>query len=146
MGFWIRILLLLALFTPVVPLTASAEDGFVIIAHPDTPATEVTLPDLGRIFRKKITHWENGTPILPVEQGGLGARKISFHKAVLNMGEAAVNAYWINQAMTSGRVPPKRYDSPRLVIEYVSRHPGAIGFVAADTPIPARVRVVPIRK
>jgi hypothetical protein len=70
-----------------------------------------------------------------------------FGSAVLGRSERALEEYWIRQALTGGRVPPRELDGTAEIVRAVAARPGAIGYVDADAlralPDPG-VRVVPV--
>jgi hypothetical protein len=56
----------------------------------------------------------------------------------LEMGQ-----YWRRQ-MAKGKVPPAIEESDDAVLAFVAANPGAIAYVAADTPTPSTVKVIEI--
>jgi ABC-type phosphate transport system substrate-binding protein len=124
---------------------ARAQDfGFVVVANPEVGVDRLSTDDLGRIFKKELTRWPDGTPIRPVELGGTSPARAEFYGVTLRLRVGDVTAYWINQAMTTGSNPPKVFSSPNLVMRYVSQTPGAVGFVSADTPIDPQVKQIAV--
>lgn len=120
------------------------EHQFVVIVHPEVSVDSLGVDELGRIFKKEVTRWPDGTLIRPVELGGTSAARADFYGTTLRLRVGDVTAYWINQAMTTGSNPPKVFSSANLVMRYVSQTPGAIGFVGADTPIDPQVKRIAV--
>lgn len=109
-------------------LPAAAED-FKVVVHPENPATEVTAPQLSRLFLKKTLRWEDGTAVQPVEPATPRLRErfaLGVHERSVN----AVRAYW-NQVIFSGRdVPPIEKPGDAEVIAFVRANRGAVGYVS----------------
>jgi hypothetical protein len=54
----------------------------------------------------------------------------------------SVQAVWIQQFRVHGRLPPPVRESDEQVIAFVSRTPGAIGYVSTDAAVGDSVRVL----
>lgn len=126
--------LLLALVEP------AAAQEFKVIVHPDQAVAGLSIAQASRLFLKKETRWPDGTLVRPVvlAQGRL---RDAFCRRIHGKSGGAVHAYW-NQMIFSGQdIPPIEKHTAEEVVQFVRATPGAIGFVAADTPV-AGVRVV----
>ena len=113
---------------------ATAAPGFRVIVHPETPADRLDAEFLEDVFLKKVTRWPNGDLVRPVDQRPNAGVRRSFSEEVVGRSVPAVKSYW-QQRIFSGRdVPPPELRNDAEVVEYVLRHPGAIGYVsrAAD--------------
>ncbi len=125
------------------PPALAQEQEFILIGHPDIPVTHLSPKTLNRIFTKQLTHWSDGTPVVPVELSR-GAAREAFFDHVIGVSANAAKTYWINQLMTNGQRPPKSFSMSILVINFIYQTPGAIGFVAADTETGERVRRISV--
>ncbi len=121
---------------------AIGEAEFIVIAHPDVPIKNLTIKDLKRIYKKEFTHWPDGTVISPVES--TGSVKQKFIRKVIRQNEFEYKNYWINQRMTNGKRPPKSFSLPVLILNYVTKTPGAIGFLKAGSNLKSTVQLVAI--
>lgn len=137
----IPLLLLLAL---AFPGPAWAEE-FLIIAHPNVPVDSVGMEELGRIFTRDVTEWPDGTRMVPVELGGAGHVRENFYRATLNTYVEDITAFWIRQAMTTGARPPRIFSHPDLVINFVAKTPGAVGFVGTGERLTGTVKTLRIK-
>ncbi len=123
---------------------AHAQDlGFRIVVNPSNPVASLTVEDVGRIFLKKATKWENGMTIAPVDQGSSARVRGVFSDAVHGRSASAIVSYWQQQIFSGRGVPPVEKQSDAEVIEYVRAHPGAIGYVSPGATT-AGVRVIEI--
>src|SRR5690349_8299023 len=92
---------------------------YVVIVHPSNPATSVERKFLEDAFLKKVTRWQNGEVIRPVDLGPDSATRRKFTEDILNRTISAVKGYW-QQRIFSGRdVPPPEVDNDDQVVRYV---------------------------
>lgn len=113
----------------------SAQPGFRVIVHPSNPTTSLERSVLVDVFLKKATRWSHGEAMLPIDQTSDSAVRRKFSEDVLKRSVAAVKSYW-QQAIFSGRdIPPAELDSDQAVVQFVLKHPGAIGYVSATASL-----------
>jgi hypothetical protein len=118
----------LLLVTPA--LAGDAPPPFRVIAHADVPGTSVSRDFLANAFLKNITRWPDDQALRPVDLKLDAAARKSFSEAVLRRSVAAMKAYW-QQRIFSGRgLPPPALDSDQAVVDYVTSHPGAVGYIS----------------
>ena len=115
-----------------------------IIVHPDVEETRLERNFVASSFLKKVTRWENGERIQPVDLNSQSKVRVRFSEQILKRSVAAVRNYW-QQRIFSGRdVPPPELESENAVVRYVAKHPGAIGYVSENVKLTG-VRVVVLR-
>jgi len=100
--------------------TAIAQDGIALVVHPQNAMEGLTMSQARDIFFGRILDWEEmgGTPgeiVVVSREDGSGTREV-FEEMV--MGEKRVT-------LTAIVMP-----SSEAVVEYVARHPTAIGYVS----------------
>jgi ABC-type phosphate transport system substrate-binding protein len=121
---------------------AAARAEFLVIVQAANPVQSLTVEDVSRMFLKKVTRWEDGHSVLPVDQAEDSPVRAAFSRDVLRRKLAAVRAYW-QQRIFSGRdVPPPVRTSDAEVIRYVEANAGAIGYVAGGTALGDKVRAI----
>jgi phosphate transport system substrate-binding protein len=113
--------------------TAIAQDGIALVVHPQNAVEGLTLPQARDIFFGRILDWEEigGTPgeiVVVSREDGSGTREV-FEEMV--MGEKRVT-------LTAIAMP-----SSEAVVEYVARHPTAIGYVSLSYLSP-QVKALPV--
>lgn len=115
---------------------ALASDGsYQVIVHPENDLRTVDRTFLSRAFLKRTTRWPDGRLIRPVDLPADSATRRRFSEDALGRPVSAVRSYW-QQLIFSGRgVPPPQLSDDRAVINYVLRHPGAIGYVSAQAEV-----------
>lgn len=128
----------LGLLLVVLPVSlghAQEKPSFYVIAHPSTAATSLPSRFVADAFLKKVTRWENGAAIYPVDLPSTSKTRVAFSDQVLKRSVAAVRSSW-QQRIFSGRdVPPPEVDTESQVIKYVAGHPGALGYVSQSTEL-----------
>ena len=117
--------------------------SYKVIVHNSVPVSSLSRKAASDLFLKKTTKWENGTPVMPVDQVDTSSAREGFSKAVHGKPAAAVKSYW-NQQIFSGRdVPPVEKKSDAEVLAFVRSTAGAIGYVSEAAPVDG-VRVVTV--
>jgi phosphate transport system substrate-binding protein len=113
--------------------TAIAQDGIALVVHPQNIVGSLTLSKARDIFFGRILDWEEigGTPgeiVVVSREDGSGTRGV-FEEIV--MGEKRVT-------LTAIVMP-----SSEAVVEYIARHPTAIGYVSMGYLSP-QVKALPV--
>jgi phosphate transport system substrate-binding protein len=120
-----------------------ARDGLVIIVHPANRVSGLTLLQLRALFRGESLDWNAlgwtaGEPVIVSREDGSGDRQ-AFESLVMGGDRVTLNALVMPTASA--------------VVDYVSRHPAAIGYVslaqigeavrplAIEDAVPSRERV-----
>jgi ABC-type phosphate transport system substrate-binding protein len=110
--------------------TLAATPAFRVIVNPSNRQASAPRDFLVELFLKKITRFSDGEVARPVDQRADSAVRRAFSESVLKRSVLVVKTYW-QQRIFSGRgVPPPELDSDALVVEYVRKHRGAIGYVS----------------
>jgi len=100
----------------------------VVIAHPGVPVSSLNKEDLKAIFLGDKTEWSNGKPIkiVVLEEGP--AHK-AFMQEVLGKTPVQFDNYWKKLVFTGKAAAPKSFSDSQQLIDFVSKQPGAIGYV-----------------
>ena len=73
--------------------------------------------------------------MLPVDLADASPVRAQFSETIHGRKIAAIKAYWQKQIFSGRGVPPEEKKSEHEVLKHVSDNPGAIGYIAASTPI-----------
>ncbi len=65
-----------------------------------------------------------------------------FNAKVIALPESRIQSYWAQMRFSGRQTPPVEFDNLEAVINFVSNHEGAVGYVPADTVLPDNVNVV----
>jgi ABC-type phosphate transport system substrate-binding protein len=122
----------------------SQELDFKVIVHPSNPIASMTSEQVSKLFLKKVTRWDHGVQVLPVDLAGSSPLRARFSQEIHGRPVSKVKAYWQQQIFSGREVLPPQKASDREVIAYVEANPGAIGYVGETTPL-GNVRVIKIQ-
>jgi ABC-type phosphate transport system substrate-binding protein len=108
---------------------------FWVIVHSSSAATSLTKNEISRVFLKKITKWNDGRPVVPIDLVEDSPIRRSFSRTVHGRSAAAIKSYWQQQIFSGRGVPPREVDSDDEVVRLVAQTPGAIGYVSTNAPL-----------
>jgi len=118
---------------------------FMIVVNADNPTTELPREEISRMFLKKDKSWGHGLVVEPVDQPEDEAVRRAFSLDIHHRSVDTIEGYW-NRALFEGLAsPPPEMPGDGLVLDFVSRNPGGIGYVSAGTAVPSGVRVLKVR-
>lgn len=106
--------------------------SFAVIVNKANPYDTWAKKDIADFFLKKKTKWPNGETVMPVDLPKDNRLRRSFTKSILNKKKASVAAYWQKQIFSGRAVPPPEKSTEEEVIEFVTTHTYAIGYVNRD--------------
>jgi ABC-type phosphate transport system substrate-binding protein len=122
----------------------SASPGsFKLIVHPGVAGSRIPKAVVGAIFLGQVTSWGDGAPIKVLDRSLTSPLRVAFGRKVLGMTTLEMSQYWRGQ-MSKGKIPPTIEELDDDVLAFVASTPGAIAYVAADTPTTPTVKVIQI--
>lgn len=126
-------------------LAGAVDTNFQIIVNQSNPATSIDQKFLTEIFLKKKIYWPDNQNISVVDLESTSLARREFSEKILQRSVAAVRNYW-QQLLFSGRgVPPPELKTEQEVLNFVSNHTNAIGYVSSKTELRG-VKAVTINK
>jgi ABC-type phosphate transport system substrate-binding protein len=129
-----------ALSAGVAAPAATRAEGYTVVVNAEHRGDAVTRKVLADVFLKRATRWGTGEAILVVDQSLKSEVRVAFTHEVLELSSLGVMTHWQQQLIHGGERPPAVKRSDDEVLEYVASHPGAIGYVTAETPIQEGVK------
>ena len=134
----------LALFLLFAVHRAQAADVKIVV-HASNALDTVTKAKVADLFLKRVTRWENGRPVTPVDQSEKNAARAAFSKDLLGKEVLWVKSYWQKMIFSGRATPPAELSSDSQVLELVRTNADAIGYVSESTAIPAGVKTLTVK-
>ena len=101
--------------------------NYVVITHKSLQHEKISHLALKMIFLKKLKTF-HGLVVVPVNSSLLSPSRKSFEKNILSMSRHKLQAFWIKQHYLGHR-PPIILHSPKSILEFVNKVPGAIAYI-----------------
>ena len=141
---WLSLLPIAAMFLA----ASSFADSYQLIANAKVPADSVERRFVMDTFFKKVTHWPEDGIIQPVDQRPDSLVRRKFSEDVLGRSVMGVKSYWQQLIFSGADVPPPELGNDEEVIRYVSKTPGAVGYVSSSSistsSLPTGIKTVSI--
>jgi ABC-type phosphate transport system substrate-binding protein len=119
--------------------------GFQVIVNADNPVASISSQTAQDLFLGKTKKWGDGTPAVPVDQLEKSPVRAEFSQAVLKKKVEAVKSFWLTIIFSGRGTPPVELKTDAAVLDAVRKDRGAIGYIAADTPLGAGVKVITVK-
>ena len=126
-----------------VPAIASGQ-GFKVVVNDTNSSETISKQQLENIFMKKMNTWNNGQPVIPVDQTAASNTRNGFSKVIFGRDTSAIKSYWQRQIFSGRGVPPPEKASDEEVLAFVRVNSGAIGYVSSDASVGSGVKVLEI--
>lgn len=112
-------------------LTVSAQADIVVIANVNSPIDTLTREEVKRIYLKKLKNlaWVNHLDVFPIGQSSDYDMENAFYAQVAQKDRYQLRAYWARLLFTGKDKPPRDGWNDEGVMQLVSEHSGAIGFI-----------------
>jgi ABC-type phosphate transport system substrate-binding protein len=127
-------LLALTLLAPARTGGMTPDIPFKVVVNPTNPVTSLRRTDLSDLFLKKVTTWNGGLAVMPIDQLETSAIRAAFTERVHGRSVLAVRKYWEKEMSSGSRTPPL-HKTEADTVTYVKVHAGAIGYVSKDMDI-----------
>lgn len=124
-----------------------AQEGsaFKVVVNTANPATAESKSTLSKIFLKKVREWDNKEKVNPYDLDEKSEARKAFSDAVHGKSVSAIKSYWQRMIFSGRDVPPDEVASEADVLKKVAADKGAIGYVAAKTPLPDGVKELKVK-
>ena len=139
-----RVVGALMIVAAALPTGTSAQGAapFKLIVNASNPVAALSKEQAAKLFYRKQRAWPSGEVVVPVDLAEQAAVRKAFSTRVLGKDAGAMKGYWQQMIFTGKGVPPIEKASEAEAVAFVAATPGAVGYVAAGTPLPAGVKSV----
>jgi hypothetical protein len=137
--------LALCLLAAVQPADVRAQNtDIAVIANPEVPIDNVSLPELRRMLLGDREFWTAGQRIILLIRAPVARERDAAVQTVCKMTEAQFRQHWIGKVFRA-QTPtgPKIVYSADMAVDQVARTPGAITF-AAVSAVPKGTKILKV--
>ena len=131
----VRIFVICASLAAASGALAQSQYGFQLVTHDATPAQALTREAVSDLFLATAPRWDDDTAAIPVHQAPEALLRDLFSWLVHERPAAEIGHLLRQRAVESEIPPPLQLTSDQKVLDYVRAHPGAVGYVSADTEL-----------
>jgi ABC-type phosphate transport system substrate-binding protein len=136
-------ILLLSLILALIAGRATAANVKVVV-NASSSVSSITKAKAADLFLKRVTRWDNGRAVTPIDLSDKSAVRGAFSKELLGKEVAWVKSYWQKMIFSGRSTPPAELSSDSEVLDFIRNNPDAIGYVSEGATLPAGVRALPI--
>jgi hypothetical protein len=115
-------------------IRSSALAEIVIIANPQTNITHLERRALKSLYIKPRQTWPNGIKVTVTMLTEAGPSQ-EFCRGFIGKSPAQLKRHWRRQLYIGRALPPVEFSTSPAVLDFVRATPGALGFIATDTPV-----------
>jgi ABC-type phosphate transport system substrate-binding protein len=113
-----------------VMLFAQGNEPLVLIANKSVPVSNLSKQNLRRIYLGEKQTWDDGSKLIAVNLPANNPLRQKFQSKILGMSTEELQKFWSDEQIKGNIVkPPVNQSSPKAVKLFVSKIPGAIGYV-----------------
>lgn len=123
---------------------AQDASAFKVVVNSSSSVSSLTKARASQLFLKKVTRWDNGGKILPVDQLKSSPARQAFSQEIHDKDVRAIESYWQTQIFAGRATPPPELASDAEILDYVKSRAGAIGYVSQGATLGDGVKVVNI--
>jgi ABC-type phosphate transport system substrate-binding protein len=139
-----NIVILAALFGLLIGAADTQAQGYQVVVNEANGAASISKAQLSKIFLKQTSVWPEGGDAVAVDQSDGSAIRDAFSRAVHGRSASAIAAHWQQQIFSGKDVPPEQKSSDQDVLAFVRANAGAVGYVAAGTPLGTGVKTLTV--
>lgn len=118
--------------------------GVKVVVHATNGVDSLTKAKVADLFLKRVTRWENGRAVTPVDQSEKNEARATFTKELLGKEVLWVKSYWQKMIFSGRATPPAELSSDNQVLELIKTNPDAIGYVTETAVIPGGIKVLTV--
>ena len=108
---------------------AGDKETYVVIVNKSNQFEALSRARVQYLFLRKVSRWPWGAEVSPIDLESPDSVRRDFTSQVLHTTGRDLAAYWIDQRMTRGVVPPGLVASAADVKALVASTPGAIAYI-----------------
>ena len=107
-----------------------AHSQVVVIAHKNSPVSNISSASLSNLYLGEINKLSNGTKVIPLDLKKGNEAKEIFYEAIFGKSVTKMQGYWMEKLLTGRGKPPKSFSSEEGLLREVASDISAIGYVS----------------
>jgi ABC-type phosphate transport system substrate-binding protein len=112
--------------------TVRGGSDVAVVVHPDTPVSDLTLPEVRQVLLGERQYWNSKLPVVLLIRAPVARERDVVLRVIYQMTEAQFKQYWVAKIFRAEAAsPPKIVYSNDMQHELVAGIPGAIAFMDA---------------
>ena len=119
------------------------ENDYVVIVNKSNNVTSLSKSQVSRLFLKKVFTWKDGSSVKPIDLTPDSPVRKSFSQEIHGRNVYSIKNYWQQMIFAGRDVPPLEKETEQEIIDYVSSHPEAIGYVSSKANL-SNVKVIEV--
>jgi len=139
-----RIRIVLAMVALLLGAGQAQAQGYVVVVSASNSVSALKKDRVNAIFLKRVTRWDDGTAVVPVNLQPSSPTRESFSRAVHGKSVSAIEANWQQQIFAGRDAPPTQRGSDAEVLAFIRANPGAIGYVSSGAALGDDVKAVAV--
>lgn len=120
----------------------AAQTGFQVVVNSANPTETMSKDDLSRLFLRKVSKWDHGPRVQPIDQAASRPVRASFSLDIHGRDVSSIKNYWVRMTFSGRATPPLESDSDTKILKYVRDNSGAISYVSAGAPLGSGVKAL----
>ena len=128
-----KLKIIVFLFVMILTFSLYAGDDLVLVANKSVSESNLSKQDLRRIFLGEMQSWKNGDKLIAINLPANNPLRQSFQNKVLGITVEELQKFWSDEQIKGNIVkPPVNQSSTKAVKLFVSKIPGAVGYIPAS--------------
>ncbi len=116
-------------------------DDIVVVVNPQSGIDKLTRTEVINIYMGRYRQLPSGISAKPIDLPANHPNKVIFYHLLVNKNLSEINSYWARLTFSGRTSPPIEAKSNEEALKFISRTPGAIGYMDRSK-IDARVVLV----
>ena len=126
-----KYLFFIILLNVVTPQVLSA-DSIIVVANTQNTSITLSRQEIRNLFMGGVSNDLKAIALPPENH-----TRVLFNTKVLGLTESRIQSYWAQMRFSGRKKPPLELPDEMQVINYLTENLGTVGYLPADTDIPA---------
>ncbi len=130
------------IFAGIISVPQTSAEPIKVIVNIKNKNKSVNRRFLSDVFLKKITFWDSGEKVIPVDLDSESDVRRDFSEQIMNRPVMAVRSYWQQMIFSGQSIPPVEFETEEQVMNYVANHANAVGYVSEKTMLNSKIKSI----